>query len=119
MMRPVPWKLTIRTGPRVERARFAALDDVLAALDERVAALSASATRGAVDVKVRRFEPVQQVTARLEFAGPQRLLPSVRAGIDIRGDGSAQAYRGRVRREVIEQRKRETAIQALRRELKS
>jgi hypothetical protein len=45
------------------------------------------------------------------------LLPSMRAGVDVHADGSAEANRGRVRRSDIEQRKGETAYQALRREL--
>ena len=44
-------------------------------------------------------------------------MPSVRAGLDVRGDGSSEAYLGRVRRQVVETRRRETALQALRRAL--
>jgi len=113
----VPWKLTVRTGPRVEHDRFGELDAALDALEAHGRELARDAERGRVDLKVRQFEPIQQVAARIELAGPQRLLPTVRAGVDIRGDGSSEAYTGRVRRQVVEQRKGETAYSALRRAL--
>ena len=115
----MPWKLTVRAGPRVERSRHEELADALAALERRATELSKDAPRDAVDVRFKRFESVERVIARIELAGPDRLLPSVRAGIDVRGDGSTEAYLGRVRREVVEQRKGETAYRALRRVLKS
>jgi hypothetical protein len=113
----VPWKLTVRTGPRVEHRRFGELDAALEALEARGRELARDAGRGSVDLKVRRFEPVQQVSARVELAGPQRLLPTVHAGVDIRGDGSSEAYTGRVRRQVVDQREGESAYGALRRAL--
>jgi hypothetical protein len=111
----VPWKLTARVGARVERLRFDGLDPALDALEARAKNLSKEAPREPRDIRIKRYEPVQQVFARLELAGPQRLLPSVRVGIDVRGDGSAEAYRGRVRRTLIEQAKGETPYVALRR----
>lgn len=111
----MPWKLTVRAGPRVQRRRFDQLPQALDALEGRARELARTTPAEVVDVKYKRFEPIQQVTARIELAGPQRLIPSVRAGVDVRGDGSTQAYRGRLRREVVKQRKGETAYRALRR----
>jgi hypothetical protein len=114
----VPWKLTVRTGPRVERSRYEELTVALDAAESAARVAAQNAPGRVVDAKFKRFEPVQQVTARVELAGPERLLPSVRAGIDVRGDGSTEAYLGRVRRQVVQQRKGETPYKALRRALK-
>lgn len=113
----MPWKLTVRCGPRVQRNRHAGLDDALTALEARGRELTKAAPRRVVDTRVRRFDPATQVYARLELAGPQRLVPKVRAGIDIRGDGSTEAFRGRVRRELIDAERGESAYAALRRVL--
>jgi hypothetical protein len=113
----VPWRLTVRPSGRVERSEFDALGDALEALTARGREFSGSAANEPVDVKIKRFEPVQQVIARLELAGPERLLPSVHVGVDVRGDGSAEAFRGRIRRTLIEQQPGEDAFAALRRAL--
>jgi hypothetical protein len=114
----VPWKLTVRAGPKVRCSRHPTLSDALDTLQAAGEELSLQAQRDPLDLRYKRFEPIQQVAARLEVAGPERLLPSVRGGVDVRGDGSAEPYLGRVRREVIKQRKGETAYKALRRALK-
>ena len=113
----MPWKLTVRAGPRVERQRFDELAAALDAAEQRGVELARAAPRGSVDVKLKRFEPVQQVAARIELAGPERLVPSVRAGVDVRGDGSTEAYLGRVRRELVDRRRGESTWGALRRVL--
>ena len=107
------YTVTTRRGPKVERERFAALDDAVAAVERRGQELEREADRRTVDLKVRRFEPVQQVYARIELAGPGRL----RAGVDVRGDGSAEGYTGRLRRRLIAQQPGETPYDALRRAL--
>jgi hypothetical protein len=106
------YRLRVRVGPKVERSKHADLEGALEALRSRAEELQRTAPRRTVDLKVgRRFEPVQQVAARLELSGPRRL----RAGLDVRGDGSVESWTGRLRRELIEQRRGESAIDALRR----
>ena len=103
-----------RVGPKVERRRFDTLPEALDLIEQRGREV-AGATRGrAIDLKVRRFEPVQQVAARLEVSGPKRLW----GGVDVRGDGSTESYVGRLRRREVEQREDESAYDALRRVLK-
>ncbi len=113
----MPWRLTVRAEGRVDHTRFETLAQALDALESRAKALSKAAPKEPVGSRYKRYEPVEQVFARLELAGPQRLLPSARGGLDVRGDGSMEAYTGRVRRELIEQRGGEKAYEALRRVL--
>jgi len=111
------WTLTIRTGSQVEHEQFETLELALAALERRVAELTPAASREEVQFLRRRFEPARQVTARLEIARHGGLRGSVRGGVDLRGDGSTEAFTGRVRRALIEQRRGESATDALRRAL--
>lgn len=109
------FRLTVRSGPRVKRVRFPTLDEALAELTRRGKELEASADARVISPPLMKdFDPVQQVTGRIQLAGPGRL----RAGVDIRGDGSSEAWTGRIRRDVIKQRKNESAYDALRRALR-
>ncbi len=101
----------------MRRDSFGALDQALEALERKARELSDAAPRRGLDAKLKRFEPAQQVSARIELAGPERLVPSLRAGLDVHGDGSVQAYRGRVRRRPIAPARGESVYAALRREL--
>lgn len=111
----MPWKLTVRDGSEVERLEFDQLERALDTLESRARRLAQGAPNREVDLRYKRYEPAEQVSARLELSGPQRFLPRVHAGLDVRGDGSMEAYRGRVTREVIEQQQGETPCRALRR----
>jgi len=113
----VPWRLTVRAGSKLEHDSFDGLGDLLDALEARGRRLARAAPGEAVNTKVRRFEPVERVVGRLELSGPERLLPSIRAGVDVRGDGSTEAFRGRLRRVMLEQRSGEDAFAALRRSM--
>jgi hypothetical protein len=115
----MPWKLTVRAGPKVERSEYELLDDAIGALESRAKSLAADADGRAIDLKVRRFEPAQQVVARLELSGPGRLLPRLRAGVDVHGDGSTEAYLGHLTRDPVTRRKGDTTYKALRRAIKA
>jgi hypothetical protein len=109
------WKLTFRHGSRVQRERLESLDEALAALRGRMDAVASEPPRKTVQVLSRRFEPVAQVAARAELAGPR----GARGGVDLRGDGSTEAFAGRWRREVLSPASGETPYDALRRALES
>ena len=108
------YRVVLREGPKVDKHGADTLDDALALLERRARAAAAGPRRETVDLHVRRFEPVQQVAARAELRGP-----GVRAGIDVRGDGSSEAWTGRLRRRVVEPRDGEDAYAALRRVVQS
>ena len=106
------YRVKIRNGPKVENERFDDLDAALSEIEARGSELARDSHTDAVGGELmRRIEPVQQVTARIQLAGPRRL----RAGVDVRGDGSAEAWTGWLRRKVIEQQSGESPYDALRR----
>ena len=110
------WTLTVRRGSKVTKDRFASRDEALDAL-ERLIARGDVEPRGTARAFRREIEPVAQVALRAEIAGPQRMLAKVTGGVDVRGDGSAEAFVGKVNRRVVEQRRGEWPVDALRRAL--
>lgn len=108
------WKLTERIRGKVNRDSFASLDAALRELESRAGDRARDADEAPEGGGLmRRIEPVQLVVARFELSGPGR----VRAGLDVRGDGSSEAWTGRFRRALVEQRAGESAAGALRRTL--
>ena len=104
------WRVTVRSGPKVEKLRAATPAEALELLETEARAAAATTRRGRIDARIRTFEPEDQVATRAELRGPR-----VRAGIDVRGDGSVQAWTGRLRREALEPAPGEDAYAALRR----
>jgi hypothetical protein len=106
--------VVVRSGGKVRKERHDDLRAALGALDRFADELADDASARPIGGGlIRRLEPVQQVVGRIELTGPGRL----RAGIDVRGDGSSEAFTGRVRRQLVEQKRRESAVDALRRVL--
>jgi hypothetical protein len=104
------WTVVVRTGPRVQRLRAGSLEQALELLETEARVAANTERRGDVDVRFRRFEPAEQVAARVELRGS-----GARAGFDVRGDGSVQAWTGRVRRRLVEPGDDETVYEARRR----
>lgn len=102
--------VTARIGPEVTSSRHGSLDE---ALDAIAAAMGGTGRERERHVLGRRYEPVGQVAGRFELRGPG----GVRGGIDVRGDGSAEAFRGRIRKVVVAAGHGETPLDALRRAL--
>ena len=108
------WQVVVRSGPRVQKQRAGSLDEALELLETETRVASNTERRGEVDVRVRQYSPADQVAVRVELRGR-----GPRAGFDVRGDGSVQAWTGRVRRRLIEPEGDETPFDALRRQMTS
>jgi hypothetical protein len=106
------YKLTVRRRGATARERFASLPEALAALEARLDELAPGERRERERALSRELAPVEQVALRGELTGR-----GVRGGVDVRRDGSAEAFTGRWRRVLVEREAGETAYDALRRAL--
>jgi hypothetical protein len=108
------YRVKVRTGGHVARERYDDANQALAAIERHALDLERTAgSRTVGGTLMRRFEPVQQVVGRVEVSCPD----GDHGGIDVRGDGSAEAFIGRLRRTLVEQRRGESPYAALRRAL--
>jgi hypothetical protein len=103
------YRVTVRRGPKVERSKHESLDEALVVVE---ADARTAPRRGSVVFISRHYEPEDLVAVRIELKGS-----GVRAGLDVRGDGTVVAWTGRIRRAVIEPRPGESPYAALRRTL--
>jgi hypothetical protein len=106
------YTLTVRRRGGVRRERFATLPEALAALEARLDELAPGERRGRERSLGRDVAPAAQVALRGEVSGR-----GARGGVDVRGDGSAEAFTGRWRRVPVQREAGETAHDALRRAL--
>jgi hypothetical protein len=113
----MPYRVLVRNGPKVTRERVETLGEALERVERYGRGLAAQPRRQEVDLRVRTFTPAELVSARVEVAGPQRWRPAVRAGIDVRGDGTIAAWTGGTQREPVELQDGENPYDALRRAL--
>jgi hypothetical protein len=104
--------LTLRREGATEKQRFESLDEALDALEQEARAFAATERREARRALMRSYDPVQLVPLRAALSGAR-----LAAGVDVRGDGSAEAWTGRFRRSVLPQRSGESPYDALRRVL--
>jgi hypothetical protein len=94
------WKLTVRNGAEVDHDDFGDLGAAVTSMRERALAIRAEGPPKTAKI-VRKFEPRDQVTARLELSRGGFLRKRA-AGIDVRGDGTFTPYRGGLRREELD-----------------
>jgi len=116
------WTLTVRDGPRVGHKRFETLGKAMDAMERELDELAPTTRRRAGRSPIghipgRRFDATSQVAVRAEVAGPGGWLSAPHGGVDMRGDGSTEAYTGRLRRKLVELRAGETPYEGLRRVL--
>jgi hypothetical protein len=107
------YTLTTRISGKVQHERFDRLGDAVDALERAGPRLQGEADAEAVGGSLmRRYEPGDQVTARLEISGR-----GLRVGVDVRGDGRAVPFTGRLMRGEIVREEGENAYEAVRRSL--
>lgn len=82
------------------------------ALEVEARAFANTERRASAAGIMRTYEPDEIVALRAEVSGR-----GVRAGIDVRGNGDAEAFTGRVSRRLIEPERGESPYDALRRVL--
>ncbi len=97
------YRLTVRLGPKVNRARFERLEEAIAELRRQTEEIQATGALPTVPM-LREFEPAERVAARLEISTGGWLRGRA-AGVDVMGDGSMVPFRGGIARRELEPRR--------------
>jgi hypothetical protein len=113
------YELKIRVTGKVANFECASEDELFELVRSELAdQIRDTAGLGAVSA-IRNYEAIEVVHARIEATIAHGVFKKRRGGIDVRRDGSAEAWLGRVTRTLIEPRPGEDLPAALRRELDS
>jgi hypothetical protein len=106
------WRLTVRDGSDVSHQSFDDLDGAVKEMRRRALEIRAQGPVATASM-LRRFEPRDQVRARLQLRG-RGLLRRPVAGVDVRGNGELVPFRGGVRREELDPSLHDTPFDAVR-----
>ena len=113
------YELTIRIGAEVKHLQAETLDQALELLKKQLGPLTTQSSRKPVGLGYRTYEPAQQVAARGELRINKKRFRSTYAGVDVRGDGSSEAWIGHFGRKLIDQEAGESSFDALSRRVKT
>lgn len=102
----------MRNGAEVDREGFDDIGEAVARMRERALEIRAEGPPKAANM-LRKFEPEDQVTARLELSRG-RLGRKRAAGIDVRGDGTFMPFRGGMKREELDPSSHDTPFDLVR-----
>lgn len=111
------YTLKVREGSRVTRSRYATAEELFAEVEQLADEISGRAAGGPVTSMFRNYEAIELVHGRIEVSMATGGFRYRRGGIDVRRDGSIEAFVGRTSRTVVEPMPGETVPQALQREL--
>lgn len=106
------YTLKLRREGATEKQRHPTLAAALDALEQEARAFANTERREGRTVLTRSYDAVQLVPLRASLSGRR-----VHVGVDVRGDGSVEAWTGRWARAVVEQQASESPYAALRRVL--
>jgi hypothetical protein len=107
------WTLTVRHGPKVERERFASLDEAIASMRTRAEEIRGEGPLDSVKA-FREYGPEQRVAGRVELS-TGGWLRGRDAGVDVMGDGTFVAYAGGLSKRRLDT---DSPFDAVRKELK-